>query len=106
MHTSAPPPRTTRLAPKQLGDQLAHRHAFRQRVPVAPVGAEDRVFRTKMGADAGGDSLLPNVGVAGTVQKAHLVRLHQLPLGAPDHEHLVIEREKDFLFQIQTQCGC
>ena len=78
--------------PEQLGHQLARRHALGQGVAVAAVGAEDHVVRAQVGAHAGRDRLLADVGVAGAVDQAACVGPGQRLLGPPDHDHLAVER--------------
>ena len=72
------------------------RDAFGQGVAVAAVGAEDGVVGAQMGAYAGGNGLLADVGVAGTHDHPGLVGAGQLLLAAPDHQHFAVEREVDF----------
>jgi hypothetical protein len=47
-----------------------------------------------MGADANRHRLLPDIGVAGTMDQTGLVRLGQLLLAAADHQHLAIETQQ------------
>ena len=70
VHAAAAAVRAAGRPAEQLGDQLARRHALGQRVAVPAVGAEDDVVGPQMGADADGDRLLPDVGVAGAVDRA------------------------------------
>ena len=74
MHAAAAAVRAAGRAAEQLGDQLPRRHALGQRVAVAAVRAEDHVVGAQVGADADGDRLLADVGVAGPVDQAALVR--------------------------------
>ncbi len=59
-------------------------NALGQGVAVAAVGAEHGVVGAQVGADADGDGLLADVGVAGAVDEAGLVGASQLLLGAAD----------------------
>jgi hypothetical protein len=73
MHAPAASARATCSAPEEFGDQLNDWKAFRKRVPVATVRAEDDVTLPQVRADANGDGFLPDRGVASTVNQAALV---------------------------------
>ena len=87
VHAAAAPVRAAGRAAEQLGDQLARRHALGQGVAVPAVRAEDDVVGPQMGTDAGGDRFLADVGVAGAVDQAALMRAGQLLLAAADQNH-------------------
>ena len=57
------------------------------------VRAEDHVVRAQVGADAGGDRLLADVGVAGAVDQPALVAPRQLLLALANQLHGAIERK-------------
>ena len=69
VHAAAAPARNAGRPAEELGDQFARRHALGQRVAVAAVGAEDDVVGAQVRADADGDRLLADVGVAGAVDE-------------------------------------
>ncbi len=91
MHAAAPAARAARLSAVQFGHQLTRRQSLGQGVAVAAVGAEDRVIRTQVSADADGDGLLADVSVAGAVDQAALVRPGQLFLTLANDLHLAIQ---------------
>src|SRR5262245_40519563 len=66
---------------------------------MAAMGAEDHVVRSQVGTDADGDRLLTNVGVAGAVDQAALMRAGELLLALADEEHLPVELEELILAQ-------
>ena len=78
-----PRPREQPVArPNSSAISSTRRHALGQRVAVAAVRAEDHVVRAQVGADADGDRLLADVGVAGAVDQAALVGAGQLLLAS------------------------
>ena len=78
----------------QLGDQFQRRHALGQSVAVAAVRAENHVLMPQMGAHAGGDRFLADVGVAGAVDQPALVRADQQLLAAADKRHRPVQGEQ------------
>ena len=91
VHAAAAPVRTAGRAAEELGEQLPGRDALGQRVPVPAVRAEDDVVAAQMGTNARGNRLLADVGVAGPVNQAALVRSCQLLLAASDQDHAAIK---------------
>ena len=85
--------------PNSSAINCAGRDALGQGVAVAAVGAEDDVVGPQMGADAGGDRLLADVGVTGAVDQAALMRPGQLLLAAADQNHDTIQRQEIVLAQ-------
>ena len=73
MHAAAATARTAGLASVKFGEELAGVESLGQRVAMSAVGAENHVFAAKMCADAGSDSLLPNIGVARAVDESALM---------------------------------
>ena len=86
MHAAAASLRAAGGTAEELGEQLARRKPLGEGVAVTAVGAEDDVFFAEMRTDARGDGLLPDVGMAGAVDKPALVRAGKL-LFAPADEH-------------------
>ena len=60
---------------------------------MAAVRAEDDVVASQMSADAGGDRLLADVGVAGAVNEPALVRAGQLLLAPADEHHAAVDAD-------------
>jgi len=87
MHAAAPAARATVHSSIQLAEQRPRLNAFGQRVAVAAMRAEDHVLAGEMSTDTGGDGFLPDVGVAGAVNQAALVRLGQAPRTGESEEH-------------------
>jgi hypothetical protein len=79
-------------AAEQLGGQLSRRYALGQGVAVPAVRAEDRVPGVEVRADARGDRLLADVGVAGPVDQALLMGTRQVLLAPADRLHRPVER--------------
>src|SRR5262249_26729047 len=75
-------------------DQRERRHALRQRVAVAAVGAENDVVRPQVGGHADRDRLLADVSVAGPVDEPALVRPGELLLARADQRHLSIQADE------------
>ena len=59
------------------------------------MGAEDRIVIAEVSADAGGDGLLADIGVAGTGDEASLVGFSELFFAAADDQHLAVEGQGD-----------
>ena len=78
----------------QLGEQLDRGQPLGQRVAVAAVGAEHQVVVAQVGADAGGDRLLADVGVAAAVDQSGLERPDQPLLALPDRDHGPVAAEQ------------
>src|SRR5262249_9104242 len=94
--------RASRRPAVQLGDQLARVHALGEGVSVTAVGAEDDVVGPKVRAYADGDRFLADVGVAGAVDQAALVRAGELFLAQADQEHATVEVEHHGSFRVQS----
>jgi hypothetical protein len=105
VHAAAAAVRAAGLPAVQLGDELPRRHALGQRVTVAAVRAEDDVVGPQMGADAGRDRLLADVGVAGAVNQAALVGARQPLFTAADPRHRAVQRQQLVLAQRRRRFG-
>ena len=68
---------------------------------VAPVGAEDRILLTQMGADTHSDRFLTNVGMAEAGDEAAAIGPSKLFFAVPDIKHLAIERQQLVFAQIR-----
>ena len=101
VHAAAAALRAAGRAAEQLGDQLARREPLGQGMAVAAVRAEDDVVGPQMRADAGGDRLLADVGVAGAVDQPALMRPCQLLLAAANEHHRAIEGQELVFVQIR-----
>ena len=97
VHGTAAPLRAARGFAEKFGDQLLGWDAFGEGVTVAAMGAKDRVVVVEVGANAGGDSFLANVRVAGTGDQTGLVGPGELLFAAADDQHLAIERQTGIL---------
>ena len=73
MHASAAPPRATGDASVELGEERLRRQPFGQRVSVTAMRAEHDVVGTQVGADAHGNRLLADAGVASAVDEPLLM---------------------------------
>ena len=80
MHAAAASLGTAGRAAEELGEQLPRRHALGQRVPVPAMSAEDDVIAAQVCTNAGGDRLLADVSVAGSMNQAALVRARPVAL--------------------------
>ncbi len=78
-------------APEQLGHHRLDRDALGDRVAVAAVGRGDPVGRTQRGARPDGDSLLPDRGVGGAPDAAHLDHQRHERVELADADHAPIE---------------
>ena len=94
VHAAAAAVRAARGPAEQLGGQRPRLNPLGQRMAVPAVGAEDDVVGTEMRADADGDRLLADVGVAGPVHQAPLVRPRQVLLAPPDRLHPPIQGQQ------------
>ena len=77
--------------PNSSANSCSRRHALGQRMAVAAMRAEHHVVGSQMGADAGRDRLLADVGMAGAVDQPALVRAGELLLALADELHLLVE---------------
>jgi len=102
VHAAAPAVRAAGLAAEQLRYQLARGNALGQRVAVAAVGAEDDVVGAEVGADAGRNRLLPDVGMTGTVDQAALVAPGQFFFALADRLHLAVEGQQLGLIEVRV----
>src|SRR5439155_22841423 len=82
VHAAAAAVRAAGLPAEQLGKKLPWRDAFRQRMPVAAVRAEDHVVLPQVSADADVNRFLADIRVAGPVDQPALVRPGELLLAA------------------------
>ena len=80
--------------PKSSANSCARRHALGQGMPVPAMRAEDDVVAAQVRTDAGGDRLLPDVGMAGSVNQPALVRSCQLLFAAANQDHRAIKGQK------------
>ena len=60
---------------------------------MSPMGAEDGIRRSEMGADTDRDRLLPDIGMTRTVDQPALVATRELFLAQPNELHLPVETE-------------
>ena len=100
MHAAASSLRAAGGAAEQLGEQLAGCEPLGKGMAVTAVGAEDDVVFLQMRADARGDCLLPDVGMAGAVDQPALMRPGQLLFTAANQHHRSIEGEQLVVVQI------
>ena len=94
MHAAAAAARAAGGTTVQLGDQLQRRHALGQSVAVAAMRAENHILMPQMGAHAGRDRFLPDVGMAGAVDQPALMRADQQLLAAADKRHRPVQGEQ------------
>lgn len=92
VHRAAATTGAAGLAAEQLGKQFARGHAFRERMTMAAVRAEDGIVPVEMGADTGGNRLLPDVGVARSVHKPARMAARELLFARANQLHRAVER--------------
>src|SRR5436190_1446113 len=94
MHRSSPTLRTTCRAAEEFGEQLARSYPFGEGMPVTAMSAEDDVVGTQMSAHTGRDGLLADIGVAGSVDQALLMRSGQLLFRLADQDHAAVKLQE------------
>lgn len=94
VHAAAAAPRAARLATVELREERAWLEPLRERVPVPAMGAEDGVLRGQMSAHGRGDGLLADIGVAGAMDEAALMRFREPLLDHANDEHGAEEGER------------
>ena len=93
------------VAPHQFAEHLLDRHAARQRVGMAAIGAEDEVARLHGGGEAGGDRLLPEREVARALHEVLQEQVEGALLGLPQQHLQTVQFEPRVLADIVVQAG-
>jgi hypothetical protein len=83
--------RTASFSPKQLCDERPGGNPLGQGMPVTPMSTKDNIIVPQVGTDTGSDSLLTDVGMAGTWDESPLIRSGKLLLATSDNEHLAVQ---------------
>ena len=94
VHAAAAAARTAGGPAKQLGEQLPRRHPLGQGMAMAAMRAEDHVFLAQVRTHANGDRLLSDIGVAGPVNQAALMRPCQLLLTQANEQHAAVQGQE------------
>ncbi len=103
MHRAALAAHQAVVALHQLAEHLLDRHAARQRVRMAAIGAERQVARLHRGGEAGGHRFLPERQMAGALDEVLQEQVEGALLGFAEQNLRAVEFEPHVLADVVVE---